>query len=54
MHETQRPWDLPTQHWVDLFARNEAERAADFELSERLGREWAAELGLELSLQVAA
>lgn len=54
MHETQRPWDLPAQHWVDLFARHEAERLADYELSERLGREWAAELESSLDLQEAA
>ena len=48
MHETKRPWDVSVAEWTALFARNDADKRADFELSERLGREWAAEMGLEL------
>jgi hypothetical protein len=48
MHETKRPWDVSTTEWSELFARNAADKLADYLLSERLGREWAAEMGVEL------
>jgi len=48
VEETKRPWDVSAAEWAEVFARNDAARRADYELSERLGREWAAELGLDL------
>lgn len=47
MHETKRPWDVSTTEWTELFARNAADKLADYLLSERLGREMAEEMGLD-------
>lgn len=49
MDETRFEWQQPgyAERMTELFARNEADGRADFELSERLGRELAAELGLD-------
>jgi hypothetical protein len=53
VEETKRAWDVSVAEWAALFARNDADKRADFELSERLGREWAAELRLD-SINLAA
>lgn len=49
MEETKRAWDVSVTEWAELFARNDAAKRADYELSERLGALWAAEMGLDLT-----
>lgn len=54
VEETKRAWDVSVTEWAALFAYNDAAKRADYELSERLGREWAAEMGLQLDFAEAA
>ena len=51
MHETRFEFQQPgyADRMAALFAANAAEKLADYLLSERLGRELAEELGLDLN-----
>ncbi|MDB4988659.1 MAG: hypothetical protein JWN04_3837 [Myxococcaceae bacterium] len=56
MDETRFEWQQAgyAERMAALLASNDADRRADYELSERLGALWATEMGLELDFAVAA